>query len=460
MKKFVFTFFAVLLISTFVSAQNKSELNFEFDYARFNYDSTSVYIEFYYELNSKDMQVTQTDKGGLIEAVVHLELKNIATEEYAINKEWKIQGIVNNENKASESVNDVIGFVVPEGKYSLVVTVKDVKNPELKKIINENVIIQPIKKNKFSLSDIELARQIKTDAVDQKSLFYKNSLEVIPNPTMVYSNLSPAMFFYMELYNLKLPDENAGFTFQKSLFNSSGKSLYKSTKTIKQQKEAVVEYGVVNLSKYPTDSYYFEVSLVDPVTKEAFVSTKRFYLYNPNVVDSTKSTYSNAAVISSEFALYNAEECDNNFKQARYLATQKEINQYKKLETVDAKREFLFNFWKERDDNPATPQNEFKEEYEKRIAYANKNFTRMNKEGYLTDRGRVVLLYGEPDQKDYFPSQPDLKPYEVWFYSQIEGGTTFVFGDLTGFGNFELLHSTKRDELHDENWMKRLNIRY
>ncbi|MHB8929063.1 MAG: GWxTD domain-containing protein [Melioribacteraceae bacterium] len=457
MKKFAFTFYSIFFLSTFITAQNKTELNFEFDYARFNYDSSSVYLEFYYELNSTDMQVTPTEKGGVIEAVVHLELKNIATNEYAINKDWKIQTIVDTNKKESEGINDVMGFVVPEGKYSLLLTIHDVKNPNLKRTIAENVVIHPIKKDKFSISDIELARHIKKDDADPKSLFYKNSLEIIPNPTMVYSHLSPVMFFYMELYNLKLPDEKTNFSFIKTLYNSSGTSLYKSTKTIKQQKEAVVEYGVINLSKYPTDSYYFEVSLVDPITKQAFVSTKRFYLYNPNVVDSSKTAYLNTGVINSEFGLYNLDECNKNFSEAKYLATQKEIDQYKKLDSLNAKREFLYNFWKIRDDNPATPQNEFKEEYEKRVTFANKNFTRMNKEGYLTDRGRVVLLYGEPDQRDYYPSESNLKPYEVWFYNQIEGGVSFYFGDVTGFGNYELLHSTKRDELHDENWMRRIS---
>ncbi|MHB8905373.1 MAG: hypothetical protein ACYC6D_04530, partial [Melioribacteraceae bacterium] len=252
MKKFAFTFYSIFFLSTFITAQNKTELNFEFDYARFNYDSSSVYLEFYYELNSTDMQVTPTEKGGVIEAVVHLELKNIATNEYAINKDWKIQTIVDTNKKESEGINDVMGFVVPEGKYSLLLTIHDVKNPNLKRTIAENVVIHPIKKDKFSISDIELARHIKKDDADPKSLFYKNSLEIIPNPTMVYSHLSPVMFFYMELYNLKLPDEKTNFSFIKTLYNSSGTSLYKSTKTIKQQKEAVVEYGVINLSKYPT----------------------------------------------------------------------------------------------------------------------------------------------------------------------------------------------------------------
>jgi GWxTD domain-containing protein len=457
MKKFVLTFSFILFYSAFVSAQNQPELNFELDYSRFNYDSSSVYLEFYYELNSKNMQITPSGKGGLVEAIVHLELKNLATNEYSINKNWKIQSIVDLEKKESKSVNDVMGFVVAEGKYSLVLTIHDAKDPNLKKTINEKVVIQPVKKDKFSISDIELARNIKKDDADQKSLFYKNSLEIIPNPTMIYSHLSPAMFFYIELYNLFLPDEKADFSFQKILYNSSGKSLYKNVKTIKQQKQSVVEYGVVNLSKYPTDSYYFEVTLVDPISKQAFVSTKRFYLYNPNIVDSSRTVNLDSGVIGSEFGLYNIDECNKNFSQAKYLATQKEIDQYSKLDSLNAKREFLYNFWKIRDDNPSTPKNEFKEEYEKRVEFANKNFTRMNKEGYLTDRGRVVLLYGEPDQRDYYASESNLKPYEVWFYNQIEGGVSFYFGDVTGFGNYELLHSTKRGEVQDENWMRRIS---
>jgi GWxTD domain-containing protein len=129
----------------------------------------------------------------------------------------------------------------------------------------------------------------------------------------------------------------------------------------------------------------------------------------------------------------------------------------KSLDSLKAKREFLYDFWRNRDADPSTPQNEYKEEYMKRVAYANKNFTSMLREGFLTDRGRVTLLYGEPDQRDFYPSDSEVKPYEIWFYNEIEGGISFIFGDVTGFGNYELLHSTKRGEVKDENWMRRIS---
>ncbi len=150
------------------------------------------------------------------------------------------------------------------------------------------------------------------------------------------------------------------------------------------------------------------------------------------------------------------EECDLMFQHAKYIASHNEINQYKALDSLNAKREFLFRFWNNRDTDPSTPQNEFKIEYMKRLDYVNNNFTTRIKAGYLSDKGRVYLLYGEPDQKDYFPSEPNMKPYEIWFYSGIEGGVSFIFGDLTGFGSYELLHSTMRGEFKDENWVRRI----
>ena len=456
--KRIFTFLLILTsLSTFSFAQN--ELGFEFDYAKFNYDSSSVYLEFYYGLNPKNMKVFSSEQGQMIEAIVHIEMKNLATDEFFINKDWKIQDLVTNDGNDSipKLLSGVLSFVIPEAKYSLLVKVWDSKNPDFKKTVNETLLVEPFKSDKYSISDIELANSIRNENVDPNSIFYKNTLEVIANPAMLYTNSSPVMFYYAELYNLKLGDANMAFSLQKVLYNSSGIPIYKHTKTVKQGQEAVVEYGVVNLSKYPTDSYNFELSLIEPAANQAYASSKRFYFYNPGVKDTSGTSKTNAGMLGSEINLLTIDECDKMFLQVKYIANDNEINQYKSLDSVKAKREFLYNFWQNRDSNPSTPQNEFKAEYMKRVAYANKNFTSMIREGFLTDRGRVALLFGEPDQRDFYPSDSEVKPYEIWFYNDIEGGVNFIFGDVTGFGNYELLHSSKRGEVKDENWIKRIS---
>ncbi len=455
MKKLIAVVF-FLLGSGLVWAQD--ELGFELDYARFNYDTTSVFLEFYYDLNPRNMVVSQSPQGAVVEAIVHFELKNIESGEFLIKKDWKLGNLVNDSpaDSISKSFVGSLGFVVPKGKYTLLVKAYDEKNEKLSKVITETLIIQPFKEKGFSESDIELASSIKKDEADPNSIFYKNTLEVIPNPSMVYSHNMPVLFYYAELYGLMLDDPKTDFTLQKQLYNSAGTSVYRNSKNVRQSSNAVVEYGLINLSRLPSDSYNLVISLIDSKTNQAFVSQKRFYLYNPRAVDSSVTKKVKANVIESEYALYSSEECDNMFAAAKYIATKEEINQYKRLDLLNAKREFLYNFWDARNPNPGTSRNEYKEEYMKRVEFANKNYSRAGKKGFLTDRGRVLLMYGEPDQKDYYPNRPNLKPYEVWFYNQIEGGVTFVFGDISGFGNYELLNSTKRGEVQNPNYMNRL----
>ncbi len=454
-KSLLLIVFTLLLINLSISAQ--SEMKFEMDYARFHYDSTATYLELYYELIPDGMQTAAVAGGSQLEAVVSVILKDQKTDSLVIKKNWKLNHVINpNDSSGVQSLAGVLAFVVAKGEYKLEVSAYDSKNPAFKKIINENLSIKPFGSDKFSLSDIELSRGIKTSDADPKSIFYKNTLEVTPNPNALFSENSPVLFFYSELYNLKLKDMGASFILQKSLYNSNGKQIYLVNKPIKQAGNSVVEIGIINLSKYPSGAYTLNLSLIDSTTKLAYVSTKKFFLYNPKIAGAEKLAVGNLGLSGSEFALMTSEECDDLMSKARYIATDVEQSRYKKLDSLKAKQQFLYNFWLTRDNDPNTPINEFKEDYIKRVEYANLHFKLNKKQGYLTDRGRVLLIYGEPDSKDYFPNESNFKPHEIWFYNQIEGGVQFIFGDPTGFGNYELLHSTKRGEYRDDNWEQRL----
>jgi len=451
---------AVFSLFLFQIAFCQNELQFDLDFARYKYDSTSVYLEFYYSLNSKNMTVVENQSQKLIEAIVHVEIKNIASDSFFVNKDWKIQNIISGKDSLNntESLAGVFGFPVPKGNYSLFIKAWDSNNPGLNKTIKENIEIIPHDKY-FSISDIEIATNIHNGNVDPQSIFYKNTYEVIPNAQMVYSNKLPIAFYYAELYNLTDSVSSTDFTLQKLLFNSTGTNIQKNTKTIKQAKNSIVEVGTINLSKYPTDSYNLVLSLINNRTKKAFLSSKRFFLYNPGVIDSSISKNIDGSIVGSTFGILTDEECDKMFLQCKYIAAQVEIEKYESLDSLNAKRSFLANFWKNRDSDPVTLQNEFYNEYMKRIEYANTHFYYSGKEGFLSDRGRVYLIYGEPDQRDYFPNESDTKPYETWFYNNIEGGATFIFGDISSFGRYELLHSTKRGEVKDEDWKERISTK-
>ncbi|MCI0515896.1 GWxTD domain-containing protein, partial [candidate division KSB1 bacterium] len=139
----------------------------------------------------------------------------------------------------------------------------------------------------------------------------------------------------------------------------------------------------------------------------------------------------------------------------KYIATKDEKNTFKKLD-LDGRRKYIVEFWAKRDLDPSTKKNEYREEYLSRVRYANDQFTGFQK-GWKSDRGRVLLIYGHPDEIERFPFSSDTKPYQIWKYFSIQGGVEFVFVDKRSFGNMELIHSTARGELNDPEWERWIN---
>ncbi|MFN3330612.1 MAG: GWxTD domain-containing protein, partial [Pyrinomonadaceae bacterium] len=120
-------------------------------------------------------------------------------------------------------------------------------------------------------------------------------------------------------------------------------------------------------------------------------------------------------------------------KDVVYIITPEEKKAFLALETDEERENFIENFWRRRDPNPDTEENEFREEYYERIAYANQHFT-SGIPGWKTDRGRIYIMYGKPDSIESYPAggvynRPSWEgggttttyPFEIWFYRHIEG---------------------------------------
>lgn len=136
-----------------------------------------------------------------------------------------------------------------------------------------------------------------------------------------------------------------------------------------------------------------------------------------------------------------------------YLITDDEKKAFKALATDEERENFIEMFWRRRDPNPDTEENEFREEYYERIAYANQHFT-SGMPGWKTDRGRVYIAHGKPDSIESHPSggnydRPSYEgggsttayPFEIWFYRHLDGvgdGLEIEFVDPSGTGEYRL----------------------
>ncbi len=100
-----------------------------------------------------------------------------------------------------------------------------------------------------------------------------------------------------------------------------------------------------------------------------------------------------------------------------YIITDSEKDLFLMLETVEERNRLIEAFWRKRDPNPATPQNEFKIEHYTRFEHANKFLGRETfRPGWRTDRGRYHIILGKPRQVERFDGYSELVSAELWFY--------------------------------------------
>jgi len=135
-----------------------------------------------------------------------------------------------------------------------------------------------------------------------------------------------------------------------------------------------------------------------------------------------------------------------------YIISDQEKTAFEHLGTDEERQHFVEEFWARRNPTPGAPENEFKKEHYRRIAYANKHWA-WNLPGWKTDRGRIYILHGPPDEIDSHPTgssymRPESEgggsamtcPFENWRYSHFEGigSLSIEFVDPSSSGEYRM----------------------
>ena len=150
-------------------------------------------------------------------------------------------------------------------------------------------------------------------------------------------------------------------------------------------------------------------------------------------------------------------------EDVRYIITDEERSAFKQLSNDEERDNFIEAFWARRDPTPDTVENEFKEEHYARIAYSNEHFA-AGIPGWKTDRGRMYIMYGKPDEIESHPSggtyerpmeegggETSTYPFETWRYRYLEGiGQEIIieFVDTCMCGDYHMtLDRSEKDAL-------------
>jgi GWxTD domain-containing protein len=429
-----------------ISRNNLFMLNL--DYARFRNDANSIYLEIYYLLSLGQSHFHGDGRYSRAVVVLNTELLKQESRERVVQEHADLPFLLDDTSTSGpvKSLLREAGHLVPPGKYLLHVAAFDSAEPSVIDSVTFPLEIAGYSEEP-AVSDLELCSSIKASG-NSANPFFKNSYEVIPNPTLIFGTPNPVVYIYSELYGV---DTSKEYSLVHEIIGNDGVVLKKSTRNRRFRGENTLAIGTLNALSLKSGGYWLHFVLREPQGTTVTEVKKRFFINNPNLSTSAISD----TALASVFRGLTDEEVDKELLQVGYFLTQPERQILTKLTGSEAKRKFLHDFWVRHEVVSASGPPLMRSEFLRRVSLANERYTRLGKEGWRTDRGRVLIVYGEPDQIDRHPSESEGKPYESWQYYQIEGGVEFDFLDRNGFGNYELVNSTKRGEIRDDDWQTR-----
>lgn len=452
MKTLIVLLLSIALVVSSVVAQSKPAAPFilNVDYARFQYDDQSTYFEVYYAFYPQLVTLAPRGNGFRGAIALSMKLTNVSTGATTLERNDIMPIVLSDTTSAtlkSTFINQM-GFAVPFGTYTLSVMAIDSVLPHRRDSIKLALTFAPYPSS-FSISDVELGTSIKASQ-DKSNHFYKNSLEVVPNPTLTFGvTANPVLFSYAEFYNAK---PGVAYTVKSEIVDANNKVVKETSKNRSYSGTSSVDAGTANITSFPSGKYRLRLIVLEE-NVEVARAEKVFYIYNPHVAQATPST---TALRANELAGMTADELADEFRKGQYISTDQEIKMFAAITSEEGRRAFLAQFWADLEKGRQGRSPMTRAEYLQRVATANQKYKSFSREGWQTDRGRVFILYGDPDEVERVPSRQDTKPYETWRYLNIENGVEFVFVDRTGFSDYALVHSTKRGELRDESWQRYL----
>jgi GWxTD domain-containing protein len=411
-----------------------------------------TFVEIYYAF-SRDSVLHKPDGKNFV-ATYETKL-DISTSDSVIKTiEWKREDIINSRSdiKPNQMISDVYPILLAEGTFKIYLELEDISGQ--KRAFNQiQVKVEPHASDSLWMSDIQVGINILRS--EDQNRFVKNGWSVVPNPSNIFNLNWPVLYYYCEIYNLKSPQfaPDSRYNVISTIRDINGQIIKKIPAKSKQiTGESVVEINKTVVSSLMSGVYELTVDVVNLATEEKIQRKKQFYVYRaPDYAQSEAEQPKSRDNLYLIFLTKSEEELDQEFEYASYLSNSSEEDIYEDL-NLEGKRKFLANFWDLKNTVEGQNSQQFRQTYLNLVLKANNLYTSGGTEGWKSHRGRVLITYGEPDEieRNYGGGAP--KEHERWTYNLLQGGIYFIFVDVSGYGEFRLVHSNARNEVYDRNW--------
>ena len=408
----------VLLNAQYVSPPSMSGIGLPYFnteiFPTFTREGSQRILRIYIQILNDDVTFVRADSGFMAELQLDFYLAD-ENKDFVFNKGEKKKIYVDTfEETNSREIENTFSTDIPvdSGKYEAVITVGD-KNSG--KQVNRKVVfkVPSFSKLPFLVSDVIFFEEFETNETGQIVKF-------TPNVTNNFSGSLSNIFLY---FNTIVLDSN-------------------------QIDSLDIEYTIRDPSNTVNQSNRYSI-LASQGFKEHFIRLNRHHFEGTKytltiTVAQNRQQYKTEKFFSFYWTLSPNSPVDLKLalEQTVYIGNSDSIDYYLKRPFAEQKQYFE-KFWAEVDPNPETAKNELMDEYYKRLSYANRTFSTMSVEGWKTDRGRIFVKFGQPDDIERHPFETNSEPYEIWRYYSVR--KVFLFIDRLGFGEY-ILHPSYLDE--------------
>jgi GWxTD domain-containing protein len=350
---------------------------------------------------------------------------------------------------------EIVDFAVAPGKYRFEVGVQDSVSGRKMSTATE---LQALSDSSVA-SDLLIAPEIRlataNDTVPRPGEFRTGNNLVTATARVLLTPLRAQVFYLLEAYANKEGEGTLSVAIRDS---AGGTTTQTQALPVKVTAGGSVLKGQLDLTGLPPGNYQMVADLkLDGRTIQRSAEFSMAGLTETLARDTVRR---NAERVTDEgyFGGMSAEELDQARAPLDYIAETRDLAPWSKALSIDAKRRFLTQFWKQRDPTPGTVKNERRESFYAAIDYANKAFKEGGRNpvsGWHSDRGRVYAKNGAPDEVLRRQQEGRAPPYEVWNYAKGKG-SYYIFADRSGFGAFTLIHSNDLKESGYPGWAELL----
>lgn len=452
MRNSVYTiFFLLLSVASFAKLPS-----IEVFLSQYWHPASGPYIELYVFTDPSTLRFQSVDskfQSGLqIDVSIFDGMESIASK-----TEQVLSPILSDTNNSFEIVH-LMKLAIPDGEWKIELKLSDMYG-QYSKVLSDSIVMSAPKD--FMLSRLQLTLPIAPSPSWNRYGIpvYPKSLEGVS----YFPTEDTLIQFYSEVY--QPVDEDAFAVFTSIVEGNSGRTVSNTERVFRKSAAALTPIAILyDIRELPTGSYFAKLWIQNREGVVVARDSVKFGRYNTRVntnmeLELPPDYISFIPPSTSLEDLKRMADClypisnDNQILQARGLVKDGDSIHLHKY--IDA-------FWNRQ--NPANPSLAFNQ-YMERIAEADERFGAGNRPGYLTDRGRVWMQYGEPSNTESSNFDNATYPWEIWRYdrlmapnraTQVNKVFIFVNRDVAG-NNYRLEHSDANGENYNPQWKYQVN---